>query len=260
MDHPPWEGSVVFICIKSKDAGQACSWPDSLLDYGFILIILVNLFYYLCWLSQVDGTISSFNKWGIFRGIYFLNRVIYEPDFDLSVVGSLEELQEQVAGCTRCNLRAGCTRVVFGEGNPGARLMLIGEGPGADEDRMGRPFVGKAGQLLDKILEAAGLERFTHTYIANVVKCRPPGNRVPRPDEAARCLPWLYRQIELVSPGIIVLLGSTALQNLIDPAARITEMRGRWLVSKSGIKIMPTYHPAALLRDVSKKRPVWEFR
>jgi len=136
--------------------------------------------------------------------------------------------------------------------------MLIGEGPGADEDRMGRPFVGKAGQLLDKILEAVGLERFTHTYIANVVKCRPPGNRVPRPEEAEQCLPWLYRQIELVSPKIIVLLGSTALQYLIDPQARITVMRGRWLVSKSGIKIMPTYHPAALLRDASKKRPVWE--
>jgi len=189
-----------------------------------------------------------------------VNRVPYSPDHDLSGVNSLEELKAMAVACTRCGLRSGCSGVVFGEGNPEARLMLIGEGPGADEDRMGRPFVGKAGQLLDKILEAAGLERFTHTYIANVVKCRPPGNRVPRPDEAARCLPWLYRQIELVSPGIIVLLGSTALQNLIDPAARITEMRGRWLVSKSGIKIMPTYHPAALLRDVSKKRPVWEFR
>ena len=153
---------------------------------------------------------------------------------------------------------AGCTRVVFGEGNPGARLMLIGEGPGADEDLMGRPFVGKAGQLLDKILEAVGLERFTHTYIANVVKCRPPGNRVPRPEEAEQCLPWLYRQIELISPGSIVLMGSTALQYLFDPQARITVMRGRWLVSKSGIKIMPTYHPAALLRDAEQKRPVWE--
>ncbi|MCL6634853.1 MAG: uracil-DNA glycosylase [Peptococcaceae bacterium] len=161
-------------------------------------------------------------------------------------------------GCTRCGLRAGCSGVVFGEGNPGARLMLIGEGPGADEDRLGRPFVGKAGQLLDRILAACGLERFTHTYIANVVKCRPPGNRVPHPEEAGRCLPWLYRQIELVSPRIIVLLGSTALQNLIDPEAKITRMRGQWLVSRSGIKIMPTYHPAALLRDTSKKRPVWE--
>lgn len=187
-----------------------------------------------------------------------MNRVFYSEDHDLSGIKDVEQLNDLTVGCARCELRAGCSGVVFGEGNPNARLMLIGEGPGADEDRLGRPFVGKAGQLLDKILEAIGLERFTHVYIANVVKCRPPGNRVPRPEEAEQCLPWLYRQIELVSPGIIVLLGSTALKNLIDPEARITKMRGQWLVSKSGIKIMPTYHPAALLRDTSKKRPVWE--
>lgn len=187
-----------------------------------------------------------------------MNRVVYSEDHDLSRISSLEELRDLALGCTRCGLRAGCSGVVFGEGNPNARLMLIGEGPGADEDRLGRPFVGKAGQLLDKILEAIGLERFSHVYIANVVKCRPPGNRAPLAEEAGQCLPWLYRQLELVSPGIIVLLGSTALQNLIDPKARITRMRGQWLVSKSGIKIMPTYHPAALLRDTGKKRPVWE--
>lgn len=187
-----------------------------------------------------------------------MNRVHYSEDQDLSGINSLDALKEMALGCTRCGLRAGCSGVVFGEGNPNGRLMLIGEGPGADEDRLGRPFVGKAGQLLDKILEAIGLDRFTHVYIANVVKCRPPGNRAPRPLEAEKCLPWLYRQIELVSPGVIVLLGSTALTNLIDLEARITKMRGQWLVSKSGIKIMPTYHPAALLRDTSKKRPVWE--
>jgi DNA polymerase len=187
-----------------------------------------------------------------------LNKVTYSEDHDLSGVNSLEELKEMALTCERCNLRAGCAGVVFGEGNPGARLMLIGEGPGAEEDLQGRPFVGKAGQLLDQILAAINLDRFTHTYIANVVKCRPPGNRAPKPEEAGQCLPWLYRQIELVSPDLIVLLGSTALQNLIDPEARITKMRGEWLVSKSGIKIMPTYHPAALLRDMSKKRPVWE--
>lgn len=187
-----------------------------------------------------------------------MNRILYSEDHDLSRIKDVEQLKDLTVGCARCELRGGCSGVVFGEGNPNARLMLIGEGPGADEDRLGRPFVGKAGQLLDKILEAIGLERFTHVYIANVVKCRPPGNRAPRPEEAEQCLPWLYRQIELVSPEIIVLLGSTALQNLIDPEARITKMRGQWLVSKSGIKIMPTYHPAALLRDTSKKRPVWE--
>ncbi|OPX88024.1 MAG: Uracil DNA glycosylase superfamily protein [Pelotomaculum sp. PtaB.Bin104] len=187
-----------------------------------------------------------------------MNKVVYDQDHDLSKVDSLAELQNMASACSRCSLRKGCSGVVFGEGNPEARLMLIGEGPGADEDRLGRPFVGRAGQLLDRILAAVDMERFTHVYIANVVKCRPPGNRAPQADEAAACLPWLYRQIELVSPRIIVLLGSTALQNLIEPGAKITVMRGKWLVSKSGIKIMPTYHPAALLRDASKKRPVWE--
>ncbi|MDD3653552.1 MAG: uracil-DNA glycosylase [Desulfotomaculaceae bacterium] len=187
-----------------------------------------------------------------------MNKVIYDKDHDLSSINTLAELHSLARDCRRCGLRSGCSGVVFGEGNPEARLMLIGEGPGGDEDRQGRPFVGKAGQLLDKILAAVNMERFTHVYIANVVKCRPPGNRAPQTDEAAACLPWLYRQIELVSPRIIVLLGSTALQNLIEPGARITVMRGKWLVSKSGIKIMPTFHPAALLRDTSKKRPVWE--
>lgn len=187
-----------------------------------------------------------------------MNSIPYPDDHDLSGIDTLEDLRGASLGCSRCVLRPGCSGVVFGEGNPRARLMLIGEGPGADEDREGRPFVGRAGQLLDKILEAIQLERFAHTYIANVVKCRPPGNRAPRPEETGQCLPWLYRQIELVSPSIIVLLGSTALQNLIDPQAKITQMRGQWLTSKSGIKIMPTYHPAALLRDPKKKRPVWE--
>lgn len=187
-----------------------------------------------------------------------MNPVPYHPDHDLSGITTLSELRDLALGCNRCGLRRGCSGVVFGEGNGQAPLMLIGEGPGADEDRLGRPFVGRAGQLLDKILEAVGLERFTHTYIANVVKCRPPGNRAPHRDEALQCLPWLYRQIELVAPRLIVLLGNSALQNLVDPAARITPMRGKWLVSKSGIKIMPTFHPSALLRDPAKKRPVWE--
>lgn len=187
-----------------------------------------------------------------------MNKVPYSADHDLSCIESLDELEEMALSCRRCGLRGECSGVVFGEGNPAARLMLIGEGPGAEEDRLGRPFAGKAGQLLDQILGAIGLERFEHTYIANVVKCRPPGNRVPRPEEARQCLPWLYRQIELLSPALIVLLGGTALQNLVDPQARITRARGQWLQSRSGIKIMPTYHPAALLRDPGKKRSVWE--
>ncbi|GAB6159299.1 uracil-DNA glycosylase [Desulfotomaculum varum] len=170
---------------------------------------------------------------------------------------SLEQLALNIQHCTRCGLAQGRNKVVFGMGNPAARLMLIGEGPGKDEDEQGLPFVGRAGQLLDRILAAINLTR-QEVYIANVVKCRPPNNRVPTRAEAQACLPYLYRQIELIKPAIIVLLGSTALTNLIGPEARITQMRGQWLESRSGIKIMPTYHPAAVLRDPNKRRPVWE--
>lgn len=170
---------------------------------------------------------------------------------------SLEQLASDMQQCTRCGLAEGRSKLVFGVGNPQAKLMLIGEGPGKDEDEQGIPFVGRAGQLLDRILAAIHLTR-EDVYIANIVKCRPPNNRVPSRPEAAACLPYLYRQIELVNPSIIVLLGSTSLQNLISPDSRITKMRGQWLESKSGIKIMPTYHPAAVLRDPNKRRPVWE--
>lgn len=135
--------------------------------------------------------------------------------------------------------------------------MLIGEGPGEEEDRQGRPFVGKAGQLLDKILEVCGFGRFTHVYIANIVKCRPPKNRIPAPEERISCLPYLHEQIKIIEPAIIILLGATALQGLIDPQARITKSRGEWLQWQD-IWIMPTYHPAAILRNPQLKKPVWE--
>ncbi len=169
---------------------------------------------------------------------------------------SLDELAVLAGACRNCGLRAGCSGVVFGKGNPNARLMFIGEGPGAEEDRQGLPFVGAAGQLLDRIIAAAGFKT-EDVYIANIVKCRPPGNRVPSREEADACRPWLTRQVELINPSIIVLLGSVALQNIIDQNARITRMRGQW-IKKAGIEFMPTYHPAALLRDETKKRPVWE--
>jgi len=175
---------------------------------------------------------------------------------ELDGIPTMEALAEIVKGCHRCGLRAGCTQVVFGEGVWPAGLMCIGEGPGADEDRLGRPFVGRAGQLLDRILEVSGFDRRRNCYIANIVKCRPPGNRAPEPAERAACLPYLRAQIRLVQPKIIVLLGATALQALIDPSARITRMRGQWIV-RDGIHFMPTYHPAALLRDPSKKKDVW---
>lgn len=178
------------------------------------------------------------------------------PEEELLRIDDMATLERVVKGCTRCRLRASCRGVVFGDGNPRARVMLIGEGPGADEDRLGRPFVGRAGHLLDRILAACGFERQRHVYIANIVKCRPPGNRTPTPDERAACLPNLRAQMRLINPVIVVLLGSTALQALIDPAARITRARGRW-IEKDGVWYMPTYHPAALLRNPSLKRDAW---
>jgi len=171
-------------------------------------------------------------------------------------VSSLEELKTICLACRGCSLCSYRTQAVFGEGNENARLMLVGEGPGRVEDETGRPFVGQAGQLLDRILAAAGFTR-EEVFIGNVVKCRPPGNRLPTPQEAAACRPFLEAQIRLIKPRIIVCLGALATQTLVDPRARITAVRGQWF-EKSGYWIIPTFHPAALLRDPSKKRPVWE--
>ncbi len=171
-------------------------------------------------------------------------------------VNLLAELEEGCKSCTLCSLRSGCMQVVFGDGNPRARLMLVGEGPGAEEDRQGKPFVGAAGQLLDRILAAINLSR-QRVYIANIVKCRPPGNRAPSNEEIIKCLPYLKQQIELIDPLIIVTLGAVATRVLLDPGASITRIRGNW-VQHNGRFWMPTFHPAALLRDPGKKKPVWE--
>jgi len=170
--------------------------------------------------------------------------------------GSLKDLAAVAAGCRKCGLRDGCSQVVFGAGDPNADLMLVGEAPGRDEDRQGLPFVGRAGQLLDRILGAAGLER-DRVYITNVVKCRPPSNRTPTLPEMAACLPLLQAQTRLIRPKLIVAMGSTALKAMVNPQARITRMRGTWQVWE-GIPLLPTFHPAALLRDPGKKRPVWD--
>ena len=169
---------------------------------------------------------------------------------------SWQEVLEQISCCQKCTLCHARQHPVPGEGNPHARLMFIGEGPGRDEDLLGRPFVGAAGQLLEKMLAAIGESRET-VYIANVVKCRPPQNRVPMPEEAAACLPYLRAQTALIRPQVIVLLGATALHAVLDANGSITRMRGQW-VEKNGVWIMPTYHPAALLRDEQKKVPAWE--
>jgi DNA polymerase len=168
---------------------------------------------------------------------------------------SWDSLHAQIQGCQRCGLCARIHNKVPGQGNAGARLMFIGEGPGADEDLQGLAFVGAAGQLLTKMIAAIGLER-REVYICNVVKCRPPGNRVPSPEEAAACLPFLRAQVALVRPRVIVLLGATAARAVLGDQVRITRDRGKW-VERKGVWIMPTYHPAALLRDESKKRDAW---
>ena len=162
-----------------------------------------------------------------------------------------EELEESIKGCNKCKLCKTRQNIVFGTGNKQAKLMFIGEGPGADEERLGEPFVGRAGKLMNLAFETLGIDR-NEVYIANVVKCRPPGNRNPEDDEAIACLNYLRNQVILVHPEIIVLLGSVALKNILGKEYGITASRGKW-VEKKGIKYMPTWHPAALLRDETKK-------
>ncbi|NLO83470.1 MAG: uracil-DNA glycosylase [Clostridiales bacterium] len=167
-----------------------------------------------------------------------------------------DNLIRAVMTCTNCQLCKTRTNSVPGEGNRDADLMFIGEGPGRDEDLSGRPFVGKAGQLLDKMIEAIDLKR-EDVYIANIVKCRPPGNREPNEGEARACLPYLRRQVYLVRPRIIVCLGATAVRYVIDKKAGITRIRGQW-IERKGYWLIATYHPAALLRDPAKKYDAWE--
>jgi uracil-DNA glycosylase len=170
---------------------------------------------------------------------------------------TLAAIREDLGDCTRCKLHTlGRQQIVFGVGNPNADLMFVGEAPGADEDIQGEPFVGRAGQLLTKIIEAIGLRR-EDVYIANVIKCRPPGNRNPEPDEVEQCEPFLFRQIASIKPKVIVALGKFAAQSLLRTNEPITRLRGREYKFRDAI-LMPTYHPAYLLRTPSAKREVWE--
>jgi DNA polymerase len=169
----------------------------------------------------------------------------------------LANIETRAKGCVLCKELSRCRHsVVFGVGNPHAELMFIGEAPGADEDTQGEPFVGRAGQLLTKIIQAMGCRR-EDVYISNVLKCRPPQNRTPLPDEVTNCLPYLLSQIELIQPKVIVALGATAVRALLDVQLGITKMRGHWYTFRN-IPIMPTFHPAYLLRNPAAKREVWE--
>jgi len=169
---------------------------------------------------------------------------------------SMEELEKSIIDCKKCKLCNNRTNIVFGTGNKNAKVMFIGEGPGADEDAQGIPFVGKAGKLMDMAFEGIGIKR-EDVYIANIVKCRPPANRNPEKDEAVACMDYLRNQVMIIKPEIIVLLGSVALKNILGEEYGITASRGQW-IEKKGILYMPTWHPAALLRDNSKKIEFWQ--
>ncbi|HLK37392.1 MAG TPA: uracil-DNA glycosylase [Polyangiaceae bacterium] len=174
----------------------------------------------------------------------------------------LPQLASEVASCTRCVLASTRTQTVFARGNPTSKLCFVGEGPGADEDAQGLPFVGRAGQLLDRMIGAMGLAPATDVYVCNIVKCRPPGNRRPEPDEVAACIPYLHEQLALVRPRAIVALGNTAIAALLDTKLGVTKLRGQWKLYRGQTLVMPTYHPSYLLRpspqQVEAKRQAWQ--
>ena len=199
----------------------------------------------------VDG-VSSDDVWRV-PGVSLVGSM--KPQVELA--GTLNEIREEIGDCTRCKLHAGRTNLVFGVGNPNADLMFVGEAPGRDEDLKGEPFVGRAGQLLTKIIEAIDLSR-DDVYIANVIKCRPPQNRNPESDEVETCEPFLFSQIDAIQPRVIVALGAFAVRTLLrDDKTPISKLRGQQY-SYRGTTLIPTFHPAYLLRSPDKKRYVWE--
>jgi DNA polymerase len=182
---------------------------------------------------------------------------VVKASYHRSAADALAAIRDEIGDCTRCKLhRLGRSQVVFGVGSPAAQLMFVGEAPGHDEDVQGIPFVGRAGQLLTKIIEAIGLSR-DQVYIANVIKCRPPENRNPEPDEVATCQPFLFRQIDAIAPKVIVALGSFAAKTLLSTEAPISRLRGR-VYDLQGAKLVCTFHPAYLLRSPDRKRDTWE--
>jgi uracil-DNA glycosylase family 4 len=188
----------------------------------------------------------------------FLDSPVSESSASVSTgsMPDLDALSRFLEGCPRCKLSKSRTNIVFGQGNPKAELMFVGEAPGRDEDEQGLAFVGKAGQLLTRIIEAMGYKR-EQVFIVNVLKCRPPNNRNPEPDEVASCRPFLEEQIRLIAPKVIVTLGTFAAQALLETDESIGRLRGRWR-SARGVRVMPTFHPAFLLRSPERKKDVWE--
>lgn len=205
--------------------------------------------------NPLTGQLEFFRDLG-FRDV-FLDPAL--PSVPALVPGSMPDLgalAKFLEGCPRCKLSKGRTNIVFGQGNPNADLMFVGEAPGRDEDEQGLAFVGRAGQLLTKIIEAIGRTR-EDVFIANVIKCRPPNNRNPEPDEVASCKPFLDEQIRLISPKVIVTLGTFAAQALLETDEPIGRLRGHWRTAR-GVRVMPTFHPAFLLRSPERKKDVWE--
>jgi len=208
---------------------------------------LTELRAYLSWVSERGDRMVAFEA---------PRPAVPEPMPRKLPVVSLESVREEIGECTRCKLHKGRTNLVFGVGNPKARLMFVGEAPGEDEDKKGEPFVGKAGQLLTRMIEAMGLRR-EDVYICNTVKCRPPNNRNPEPDELASCEPFLKGQLAAVQPEAIVTLGKFAAQELLRDETPISRLRGTWR-EYEGIPVMPTFHPAYLLRSPQEKGKVWD--
>ncbi len=207
-------------------------------------------------LSQFDDAIQWHHRHG-FEGFPHLGQIQQtQPLAQASPPATLTQLEGELQNCQRCKLHRGRTHVVFGAGNPNAILMFIGEGPGYHEDQQGEPFVGDAGELLTKIIHAINLTR-EEVYIANIVKCRPPQNRNPEPDEIATCFPFLQQQIAMIQPKIICTLGNIASQTVLRTTNSISRLRGRFY-DYQGIQVMPTYHPAYLLRNTEDKRLTWE--
>lgn len=198
---------------------------------------------------------AKFIEENFIKDIYGVEEILLDRCENIKT-DPFEPLVKKVAECKKCQLFKSRQNIVFGEGNISAELMFIGEGPGAEEDKQGRPFVGRAGQLLTKMIRAMGFKR-EDVYIANIVKCRPPDNRTPFKEEALSCIDYLMEQIKIVSPKVIICLGSVAATYLLNIEKNISKLRGE-IVDFNGIKVMPTFHPAYLLRNPSKKKETWE--